>query len=247
MRSGLAVAELKFSHPDYVSKAEKSWKLIANALQQTLCCNVEIRINLVNGAFPKKHARVKKLSFGLFGCSRGKHHKPELSESGSDPSEISDFASKRVIKMDKVNETCSSECVSQTSHACYQQKATVRTIRNNDGNALTIGMVNADWTDSMQLQHCLDGDCFNKGSNCECKDFLALEPENNHGCFPRSVKHLKRSYSSNESRMICPLGQQSGNWALSIPNKTSETQFCASDPHISCSRPINCCSGNIDM
>nr|GMD36262.1 protein STICHEL-like 2 isoform X1 [Ipomoea batatas]GMD85064.1 protein STICHEL-like 2 isoform X1 [Ipomoea batatas]GME11774.1 protein STICHEL-like 2 isoform X1 [Ipomoea batatas] len=242
LKQGLAVAELKFSHPDYVSKAEKSWKSIANALQQTLCCNVEIRINLVNGAFPRKHARANKLSFSLFGCSRKKNNKSEISESGSDPSEISDFASKRIIKMDKVNDTCSSECVSQT-----QQKATVRTIRNNDGNALTIGMVNADWTDSMQLQHCFEVDYFNKGSNHGCKDFLALEPEKNHGCFPRSVKHLKRSYSSNESRMICPLGQQSGNWALSIPNKTSETQFCASDPHITCTRPINCCSGNIDI
>ncbi|KAL9434078.1 hypothetical protein AB3S75_028835 [Citrus x aurantiifolia] len=40
---GLAVAELEFHHRDYVSRAEKSWKLIASFLQSVLGCNVEIR------------------------------------------------------------------------------------------------------------------------------------------------------------------------------------------------------------
>ncbi|KAF3436678.1 hypothetical protein FNV43_RR19425 [Rhamnella rubrinervis] len=38
---GLALAELEFCHPEYISKAEKSWKLIVNSLQSTLGCNVE--------------------------------------------------------------------------------------------------------------------------------------------------------------------------------------------------------------
>ncbi|XP_024032525.1 protein STICHEL-like 2, partial [Morus notabilis] len=45
---GVAVAELEFCHPDCVSKAEKSQKLITNLLQSVLSCNVEVRINLVS-------------------------------------------------------------------------------------------------------------------------------------------------------------------------------------------------------
>ncbi|EEF39047.1 conserved hypothetical protein [Ricinus communis] len=43
----LVVVELGFHRPDYVSKAEKSWKTIASALQSILGRNVEIRINLL--------------------------------------------------------------------------------------------------------------------------------------------------------------------------------------------------------
>ncbi|XP_074286517.1 protein STICHEL-like 2 isoform X3 [Silene latifolia] len=56
----LAVVELEFQHPDYASKAEKSWNLIASSLQSVLRCNVEIRINLTAGS-----AKPKRTSFSL--------------------------------------------------------------------------------------------------------------------------------------------------------------------------------------
>ncbi|CAH9148158.1 unnamed protein product [Cuscuta epithymum] len=225
LKQGLAIAELKFCHPDHVSTAEKSWKLIAHALQQTLCCNVEIRINLVSGDFSQNRSLAKKLSFGLFGCSRREHHRPEFSHDlGSNRSDISNFAST------KVGEKCPSRLISQTSLSCEQPKATVRTIRDNDGNALTLGKINnKDWTGL---------------------DILALDQQekDHHGCFPRSVKHLKRSFSSNDSRMIRRLGPPSRNWALAIPSdKSSENPFYASDPRISCSQQSNCYPGNKDI
>ncbi|PRQ20805.1 putative DNA-directed DNA polymerase [Rosa chinensis] len=83
VNQGLAIAELEFCHPDYVSKAEKSWKIIASALQSLFGCNVEIRINLVR-ATESKYANVKKPSFRLFSCSRRMQQKsPSFCERGS--------------------------------------------------------------------------------------------------------------------------------------------------------------------
>ncbi|KAL8233365.1 hypothetical protein R6Q59_019465 [Mikania micrantha] len=54
---GLAVVELKFHHPDYASKADKSWKLIASALHVAMGCNVEIMI------CHSDNPKIKKSSF----------------------------------------------------------------------------------------------------------------------------------------------------------------------------------------
>ncbi|KAJ6800183.1 protein STICHEL-like 2 isoform X4 [Iris pallida] len=65
---GLAIAEIEFFHPDHLSKAEKSWKLIAHSLEDVLGCNVQIRLKLVPACI-KKSTSVKKPSFSLLGCS----------------------------------------------------------------------------------------------------------------------------------------------------------------------------------
>ncbi|VFQ95587.1 unnamed protein product [Cuscuta campestris] len=214
LEQGIAIAELKFSRPDYVSTAEKSWKLIANALQQTLCCNVELRINLTGGEISRNRPVPKNPSLSLFGCSRGARHKPEFSlELGGDGSEASDFGSRKSV------EKCPSQRISQ-------KEMVRRSIRDNDGNALSVGVADNGWTPE------------------EEKD------RRHSGCFPKRVDHLKRSFSSNDSRAIRSFQQQpSRNFALSILKKTSsEAPFYAGDPRpISCSQPSNSCPGNKDI
>ncbi|KAH9330643.1 hypothetical protein KI387_002751, partial [Taxus chinensis] len=43
---GLAIAQLEFWYSDHKSRAERSWKSIANSLQHVLGCNVEVRFGL---------------------------------------------------------------------------------------------------------------------------------------------------------------------------------------------------------
>lgn len=61
-------------------------------------------------------------------------------ECRNDPSESSDFIPKTVITRDKYVETCSLECGFQISEACCHGKEAVKTIQNQDGNALRIGV-----------------------------------------------------------------------------------------------------------
>ncbi|KAI3727013.1 hypothetical protein L1987_66820 [Smallanthus sonchifolius] len=111
---GFAVVELEFQHPNHVSKAEKSWKLIASALQAALGCNVEIRI------CHSDNPKTKKSSFRLFSCARGNK------------------------RLSNKNRTKFSENINDASdggphslHTC-QRKEAERMIRNSDGNALSI-------------------------------------------------------------------------------------------------------------
>lgn len=240
LKQGLAIAELEFYCPKDISKAEKSWKLIANALQRTLCCNVEIRINLVPGWFPKKYSRMKRLSYRLFNCSLGKPH--SKMERISDASENSDSASKRVIMVDKVVETCSSECLSQNSQICCPGRE-IMTIRNSDGNALSIGSDTPQilLTDGSLQTHQLESDYLKERSTCKCRDLFTIESEKKTSCFPRTVGLLKRSRSSNASHLNFSVTQPQSNLVLSIPSKTP----CQS--HIPCSSLNNYSSGNLDI
>ncbi|KAJ4899560.1 Protein STICHEL-like 2 [Raphanus sativus] len=78
--SSVAIAELEFYTPQHVTRAEKSWKTIADSFQTVLGCNVEIRINLViSECSPPKSARAAgRLFSGLFSCSRRMLHKSYL-------------------------------------------------------------------------------------------------------------------------------------------------------------------------
>lgn len=133
------MAKLEFDSPDSVSKAEKSWKVIANALQQILGHNVELRITAACNT-SNRRAKLKKPSFNLFNCSRRVHLRSDFSaEYETHTSEDSDVTPKTVITRDKYVETCSSECESRNSHTCCNAKDIFKTIRNNDGNALSVG------------------------------------------------------------------------------------------------------------
>ncbi|XP_055828464.1 protein STICHEL-like 2 [Solanum dulcamara] len=240
LKQGLAIAELEFYCPKDMSKAEKLWKPIANALKRTLCCNVEIRVSLVPGWFPKKYSRVKRLSYRLFNCSFGKPH--SKMERRIDASENSDSASKRVIMVDKVVETCSSECLSQNSQICCHGRE-IMTIRNSDGNALSIGSDTPQilLTDGSLQTHQLETDCLKERSTCRCRDLFTIESEKKPSCFPRTVGLLKRSRSSNASHMTFSITEPQSNLVLSIPCKTP----CQS--HNPCSSLNNRSSGNPDL
>lgn len=128
--------QLEFDHPDHASKAEKSWKEIAGALQRILGYNVELRITLAHDDSNKK---LKKPCLSLFNCSRRVHLRSQLSaESGSNASEISSSTPTTVRTRDKYVETCSSECGSRISCTCCHGKELFKTIRSSDGNALSI-------------------------------------------------------------------------------------------------------------
>ncbi|GKC59484.1 STICHEL-like protein 2 isoform X1 [Tanacetum coccineum] len=117
-QGGLAVVELEFRHPKYVSKAEKSWKLIASALQAALGCVPE----------------------GTSCLTRMRLNNPENINVGG----------------------------LGGSHTCLK-KEPARTIRNSDGNALSVDF------SSQELR---------KHSSC---------------CYPGSVKHHKKIRSLDTS------------------------------------------------
>ncbi|CAA0820943.1 Protein STICHEL-like 2 [Striga hermonthica] len=146
---GTTVAELEFNHPDYVSKAEKSWKVIASALQLVLGYNVELRINLANNGTNKHAAKLKRDYFGLFNCSRKVHlRKSPTSEECKSSSNNNNNTSENFdqtntnLTRDKYIETCSSECESQAGKGfpCCHGKELFKTIRGKDGNSLSIGI-----------------------------------------------------------------------------------------------------------
>ncbi|KAL7138806.1 hypothetical protein ABFS83_09G007200 [Erythranthe nasuta] len=179
--ANIAVAELEFDNPDYVSKAEKSWKLIAGALQCLLGYNVELRINLrYNNDSDKKTGKyLKKSYFGLFNCSRRVHLRSQFSttECTSNASENSSTPTRTATRGKNV-ETRGSECGSHTPRMCCHGKVMLKTIRSNDGNALSIGA------------HSLDENRIDKrGPNS-----IAHEPEISKPCLKeRSKFHCWRS------------------------------------------------------
>ncbi|XP_058195579.1 protein STICHEL-like 2 isoform X1 [Rhododendron vialii] len=211
---GLGVVELEFHHPDYVKKAEKSWKLIANALQSVLGCNVEMRINLMHCVPATKYTK-KKISFSLFSCSRKLHHE-STTENRSEPSCHSDSTSEKANVRDKYVETCSPYCGSQFSNNCCQKKEAM--IRNNEGNALSIGMT----------------------GNCKCEAISAQEEEKQPGCLFRSLKLHKKMQSSETSQSTCLRFQPESNPELSIPRRSSiDTYCCTNSCQMNCSRDEN--------
>ncbi|PIN25522.1 Replication factor C, subunit RFC4 [Handroanthus impetiginosus] len=194
LTQGIAVAELEFGRPDYVSKAEKSWKEIAGALQLILGYNVELRMNLARDT-SNRHEKFKKLYFTLFNCSRKVHLKSQFStDCGSNASENSDVTS-TIITKDRYVETCSSDCGSQTSRACCHGKGLFKTIRNNDGNALSIGVntPNGLLPDCKTIEDKSRACPLSEGLNEGLPHSVAFKPESKRGPRERSKFHCWRT------------------------------------------------------
>ncbi|KAJ7956121.1 protein STICHEL-like 2 [Quillaja saponaria] len=215
VNEGLAVAELEFHHHDYVSRAEKSWKLIASSFQSVLGCNIEIRINLVRCTSDSQYMKVRKLSFSLFHCSRQMHRKSFYSnEQGSD-TDYSDNTSQKPMMKERP-QTCSFDCRSRVPHDCCHRTEAVRTLRNSDGNLLSSGKI-------LLHSSCLEttkipvlGDSSKEEiSNYGCEVLSVQEPDSQPNCFPKKLWHYKKSRSHYTSR------QQ--NEFLSIPRYTSSS------------------------
>lgn len=246
--SGMAVAELEFQHPDYVSKAEKSWKLIASSLQSILGCNVEIRINLAPCTSVKGYAKVKKPSFSFFSCSRRMRLKSHsTSEHGSDQSDCSDFTSEKAMIRDKTIGTCSSDCGSQVSHVCYLRTEAARTLRNREGNVLGIGTItpHRSFQDEIPKGTGFEvGSSKEEQSSCGCQ-----EPENQPNCLFNTFGLHKKLRSSEASQMTCLRYQAQNKLALSVPKNTSfEPYFWANDRYAfsSSSNNFNSCPRDED-
>lgn len=126
------MAEVEFDHQDYASKAEKSWKEIAGALQRILGYNVELRINLDTN----KNGKLKKPCLNLFNCSKRVLFRSQFSAESA--SENSDSTPTTMRTRDKYVETCFSDCGSRISCSCCHKKEAFKTIRSSEGNALSI-------------------------------------------------------------------------------------------------------------
>ncbi|XP_057465104.1 protein STICHEL-like 2 [Actinidia eriantha] len=223
INQGLAMVELEFYHPDYVNKAEKSWKLVANALETVLGCSVEMRINLMQSASLTNYAK-KKPSFSLFSCSRIlRRAKQSTTEYGSDQSAI-DFTSEKAIVRNRYVETCSSNGGSQFSHNCCQRKEATKTLRNHEGNVLSVGMTPSHRPLPDHIRSpALKVDSLKERRNCKCQAISPQEAEKQPGCFSRSLKLHKKMQPSDTSESTCMrfLPQTQSNLALSIPRQPS--------------------------
>ncbi|KAG6408840.1 hypothetical protein SASPL_131865 [Salvia splendens] len=159
--SGVAVADLEFDHPDHVSRAEKSWKVIAGVLQRILGYNVELRINLANSA-----SKLKKPTLNLFSCSRRVHLQSHFcAECGSSASEYSIHTPTAFLTRDRYLQTRSLDREPQILHTCCHGSEVVSSIRNSDGNALSIGIrtPHKSVVDSMGREVPPDADTFCNG------------------------------------------------------------------------------------
>ncbi|XP_057972171.1 protein STICHEL-like 2 isoform X2 [Malania oleifera] len=254
VNQGLAIAELEFSQPDYVSRAEKSWKLIASSLQSVLNCNVEIRINLVPCASVGKFLKAKKSSFSFFGCSRRMLRKSSsLTECGINQSDCSDMASEKGMIKNKMIETCSSDRGSQILHVCYHRREVAATIRDGEGNALSTGAVFPPRLSRDDMMKVLSSqiDSFKEvGRDSGGQILYVQEPERQPNCFSRSVRFHKRLCSSERSKTVCLGTQPEDKIALSIPRKKPiDAYFCANNSYNFCGSSNTCtnsCSGDED-
>ncbi|KAL8498421.1 hypothetical protein ACS0TY_021664 [Phlomoides rotata] len=174
---GVAVAELVFDHSNHMSKAAKSRKDIAAALQLVLDHNVELRFNLSNNG-SNRYTKFKKPSFSLFSCSRrGMNF---CAECGSNVSEYSSYTPTTFSTRDRFVEMCpSSDCGSQIVHACCHAREMITSIQNSDGNALSIGVrtPHRSLPESMERENPLEVDPFNKKLNNEVSNSLEFKPE----------------------------------------------------------------------
>ncbi|KAL2932701.1 Protein STICHEL-like 2 [Bienertia sinuspersici] len=210
----VAVVELEFDHPDYASKAENSWKLVASSLQTVMGCNVELRINTSS-----TYSKSKKPSFSLFSCSR-RIHKSQTTDSGSDRlSNASNYTSEKAMTGDKHVDTCSS-CGSQVSHICSHRM--VSTLRNSDGNALSTARSGSSTPnrvsqDGMLSEH-------EKG----CKILTVDEQEAQPNCFPKTMRLGKKLSSSEASEVVCLKVQPKAN----IRQASFDTYICSEYPYV---------------
>ncbi|XP_057435667.1 protein STICHEL-like 2 isoform X2 [Lotus japonicus] len=186
--SWLAIAELEFRHRHHVSKAEKSWKLIASSLQFILGCNIELRITYEPRASDSKYAKLKRSSFSIFSCSRRAQQK-SLSSNGSE-SDYADHVSQNPMIKDKT-----------LTSSDYHGMDVVTTLRSCKGNLLSSGerFLNRSFQENMGTS-CSEVDSSKeKGNRCAHLVPSVLESDYQSNCFPQNLwlqKKFRSSYSS---------------------------------------------------
>ncbi|KAK1270518.1 hypothetical protein QJS04_geneDACA004221 [Acorus gramineus] len=243
INQGLAIAEIEFCHPDHVSRAEKSWKLIASALQHVLGCNVEIRIHL-SSASSIKNVKVNN-SCSFWNCVG--RQRTKSSSSTTDGFDVTSTAcfSESALKQQPCGEVPQSDHGSRFSP--YVQPSEAVTIRSIEGNALSTNAVMSSGTkqDELPTGSSVEYE-YLKAESTEGQD-LGVESESHPGCFARAVKFPRRLFASDTA--CC---QPKNNLVIRVPKKaSSETCFCTNKCFIFCSGSdvqgvCNNSSGNVN-
>ncbi|XP_065874106.1 protein STICHEL-like 2 isoform X2 [Euphorbia lathyris] len=222
----LALAELEFYHSEHVTKAEKSWKMIATSMQSILGRNVEIRINLVVCAPTSKYTKLRKLSFSFFSCSRRMQNKSHLPLDCESNFDCCDHISEKPMITDKAL-TCSSDIRSQMQHNFYPGVEVVKALRNSDGNVLSVGTTSShrlSQDDTSKTPPYGTDSSKQEAGSLDYDVFSNVETEEHSKCFPRTLRRQKRLHSSDSSRVISTGNEHENQLALSIPgNKSLET------------------------
>ncbi|KAF9601831.1 hypothetical protein IFM89_023518 [Coptis chinensis] len=226
----MALAEVEFSHPDHVYRAEKSWKVIASSLQLVLGCDVEIRISVLPCASVRKSLKFKKPSFCIFSCTR----RIPLTIEDEIQTDNFDFTSGRAIV---ATETSPSGNGAQLSSLCSQHNEPATSIRNDEGNVLEMCSSTRDGPTnrSESSVHSSKLEYVKRETQ-----LLSIQEQENQqpSCFPKKVRFQRRLSSGADSRAICLRIRPLNKLGLSFPHKSSfETFFCISDP-------CNLCSGS---
>ncbi|RXH96134.1 hypothetical protein DVH24_008634 [Malus domestica] len=239
---GLAIAELEFCHPDYVSKAEKSWKIIANSLQSICGCNVEIRINLVPCASDSKYAKVKKSSLRLFSCSRRMQQKSQSSTKRGTDSDYSEYTSEKPMLSDQRTLPCSSECSYKRPNNYSDRMVVVSTLRNSEGNILSTRTASSHRSfedDMSKIPGLVVDSSKEEGSNHEFQVLSFEEPEHQPNCFPRTLRLQKKFRSSNASQTTCCTKQHNKTASSSLSKTSFGTCLVGNDSYVFCSGACN--------
>ncbi|KAL2573283.1 hypothetical protein AAZV13_17G116500 [Glycine max] len=233
---GRAVAELEFHHRDYVSRAEKSWRLIASSLQFILGCNLELRINCVPSCTSDSiYAKLKRTSFSFFGCSRRIRWKSISSNEQGSESDYADYTSQRPM-MKTQTLTCSSNREPRVpSFESYNGMQVVTTLRSSEGNLLSSGKMFLNRPDQETPRISCSGvdSLKEEGCNYELLAPSTLDLDNQSDCFPRT-RWLHKKFSSSYA-------SQEKNFVLSIPKfKCSEAYGYDLEPRVFSHSSNNC-------
>lgn len=238
VNQGLAIAELEFHNPNHVSRAEKSWKLIASSLQLVVGCNVEIRINLAVTDPVTKCEKVRKISFSLFSCSRRLQLKSRASTKSGSDSEVSQYASEKPMMSDRPILNYCSDHAFERPHNCSYGREVVRAFRNSEGNILSTGATSScgSLRDDTSLNPAYGVDSSKgEGRDCECQIFSIQEPDYQPNCFPRVLRPQKKVHLSDSAKMNSVSNQEENKLALSIPGMSSfEKPLVSNDSYVFC-------------
>lgn len=236
INQGHAVAELEFHHRGYVSRAEKSWKMIASSLQFILGCNLELRINYVPSCTSDSmYAKLKRSSFNFFSCSRRIHWKSVSSNEQGSESDYAGYTSQTPVMKDQTL-TFSSDSASRVPpFESYHGMQVVTTLRSSEGNLLSSGKMSLNKQDQETPRiSCSIVDSL-KEEGCDDEHLASSTHalDNQSDCFPRTRWLHKKFYSSYAS--------QQKNFVLSIPKfKCSETYRYDLEPHLFSHNSNNC-------
>lgn len=239
--TGMAIAEIEFLHPDHVSRAEKSWKLIASSLRHVLECDVQLKLKLIP-TYIRKRTKVKKLSFSFLSCSG---RKQQMSDSTMTDENESETSSKEVTftrTHSSQNGLQLSSCVPRLDSRRIQEVCVF-----HDKQQVIIRKAEEDMRSSKATSNrCatinLQNECQSKssyskevGEEGQCIDIQ--ECESQPDCFAKTLKLRRRFLSADAAQSVCLRIQPQSKQELTSPKKVvSETYFNKYDPYSVCSR-----------